>query len=100
MARRALAGLLPTARRPGGRRPARRNAEGAGMNWTPYYTGTGSIPELPQRLPPPPPWRAPTGTAGVADAVQSPSPASTYRADPELVDAVNAALHLRRPLLL
>jgi MoxR-like ATPase len=32
--------------------------------------------------------------------VQSPSPASTYRADPELVDAVNAALHLRRPLLL
>jgi MoxR-like ATPase len=36
----------------------------------------------------------------VADAVQSPSPASTYRADPELVDAVNAALHLRRPLLL
>lgn len=70
------------------------------MNWTPYYTGMGSIPEQPQRLPPPPPWRAPTGTAGVADAVQSPSPASTYRADPELVDAVNAALHLRRPLLL
>ncbi|MGW0501268.1 AAA family ATPase [Streptomyces sp. NPDC003007] len=70
------------------------------MNWTPYYTGTGSIPEQPQRLPPPPPWRAPTGTAGAADAVRSPSPASTYRADPELVDAVNAALHLRRPLLL
>ncbi|MFE2648008.1 AAA family ATPase [Streptomyces nigra] len=70
------------------------------MNWTPYYTGTGSIPEQPQRLPPPPPWRAPTGTAGAADAVQAPSPASTYRADPELVDAVNAALHLRRPLLL
>ncbi|WP_369032781.1 AAA family ATPase [Streptomyces adonidis] len=70
------------------------------MTWTPYYTGTGSIPEQPQRLPPPPPWRAPTGTAGATDAVQSPSPASTYRADPELVDAVNAALHLRRPLLL
>ncbi|MEU9272685.1 AAA family ATPase [Streptomyces sp. NPDC048251] len=67
------------------------------MNWTPYYTGTGSIPEQPQRLPPPPPWRAPTGAA---DTVHSPSPASTYRADPELVDAVNAALHLRRPLLL
>ncbi len=70
------------------------------MNWTPYYTGTGNIPEQPQRLPPPPPWRAPTGTAGARNAVQSPSPASTYRADPELVDAVNAALHLRRPLLL
>ncbi|MCX5443898.1 AAA family ATPase [Streptomyces sp. NBC_00063] len=71
------------------------------MNWTPYYTGTGSIPEQPQVLPPPPPWRAPTRKKrGAADAAQSPSPASTYRADPGLVDAVNAALHLRRPLLL
>ncbi|OIJ95016.1 AAA family ATPase [Streptomyces colonosanans] len=70
------------------------------MNWTPYYTGTGSIPERPRTLPPPPPWRAPTGNAGATAAAQSPSPASTYRADPGLVDAVNAALHLRRPLLL
>ncbi|GAQ67488.1 AAA family ATPase [Streptomyces scabiei] len=70
------------------------------MNWTPYYTGTGSIPEQPRTLPPPPPWRASTGKAGAADAAPAPSPASTYRADPELVDAVNAALHLRRPLLL
>ncbi|WP_328392308.1 hypothetical protein [Streptomyces sp. NBC_00390] len=70
------------------------------MNWTPYYTGTGSVPERPQTLPPPPPWRAPTGKADAADAVPSPSPASTYQADPKLVDAVNAALHLRRPLLL
>ncbi|WP_338058160.1 hypothetical protein [Streptomyces cavernae] len=70
------------------------------MNWTPYYTGTGSIPEQPQTLPPPPPWRAPTGKAGAADTVPSLSPASTYQADPGLVDAVNAALHLRRPLLL
>ncbi|MEU2981877.1 AAA family ATPase [Streptomyces hirsutus] len=70
------------------------------MNWTPYYTGTGSVPEQPQTLPPPPPWRAQTGKADAADAVPSPSPASTYQADPGLVDAVNAALHLRRPLLL
>ncbi|MFE2467641.1 AAA family ATPase [Streptomyces mirabilis] len=70
------------------------------MNWTPYYTGTGSIPEHSQTLPPPPPWRAPTGKADAADVAQSPSTASTYRADSGLVDAVNAALHLRRPLLL
>ncbi|MFJ3960799.1 AAA family ATPase [Streptomyces sp. NPDC090036] len=67
------------------------------MNWTPYYTGTGSATEQLRRLPPPPPWHAPTGRADPAQAL---SPASTYRADPELVDAVNAALHLRRPLLL
>jgi MoxR-like ATPase len=70
------------------------------MNWAPYYTGTGSVAEQPRTLPPPPPWRAPAGKAGAADAVPSSSPASTYQADPGLVDAVNAALHLRRPLLL
>jgi MoxR-like ATPase len=64
------------------------------MTWTPYYSGTGAEPD-PERLPvlpPPPPWRAPAGS-GTA-------PANTYRPDPGLVDAVNAALHLRRPLLL
>ncbi|MFB7054938.1 AAA family ATPase [Streptomyces vinaceus] len=71
------------------------------MNWTPYYTGTGSIPEEPQTLPPPPPWRAPTGKAHcAADEALSPSPANTFRPVPGLVDAVNTALHLRRPLLL
>ncbi|WP_415959793.1 AAA family ATPase [Streptomyces sp. 021-4] len=77
------------------------------MNWTPYYSGTGTVPEEPPLLPPPPPWRAPapgrgrTGTGGQGDeAVLSPSPASTYQPDAGLIDAVNAALHLRRPLLL
>ncbi|WP_331724237.1 AAA family ATPase (plasmid) [Streptomyces longwoodensis] len=62
------------------------------MTWTPYYTGTGVAPAQFPALPPPPPWR---GAAG-PDRVQ----ASTYRPPPGLVDAVNAALHLRRPLLL
>ncbi|MPY57158.1 AAA family ATPase [Streptomyces spongiae] len=70
------------------------------MNWTPYYTGTGSIPQEPQTLPPPPPWRAASKPRKAADGGLSPSAASTYRADAGLVDAVNAALHLRRPLLL
>ena len=45
------------------------------------------------RLPPAPPWRQ----AGASrDAVL----AATFRPDPRLVDAVNTALYLRRPLLL
>jgi MoxR-like ATPase len=71
------------------------------MNWTPYYTGTGVVPEEPPTLPPPPPWRAKLGRNGAgAYSGPTPSPARTYRPAPGLVDAVNAALHLRRPLLL
>lgn len=70
------------------------------MSWTPYYRGTGVPPldgaELP-KLPTPPPWRAPTRQQG-ADSAKD--PAITYRPIPGLVDAVNAALYLRRPLLL
>ncbi|MEU0816745.1 MULTISPECIES: AAA family ATPase [Streptomyces] len=70
------------------------------MSWTPYYRGTGVPPrdgtELPT-LPTPPPWRAPARQQG-ADSGKD--PATTYRPIPGLVDAVNAALHLRRPLLL
>ncbi|WP_433404743.1 AAA family ATPase [Streptomyces sp. CA-146814] len=77
------------------------------MNWTPYYAGTGAVPEKAPVLPPPPPWRAPgrggdgSPTGGPENEVlPSPSPANTYQPDPGLIDAVNAALHLRRPLLL
>ncbi|OKJ94573.1 ATPase [Streptomyces sp. CB03234] len=71
------------------------------MNWTPYYAGTGVVPEEPPTLPPPPPWRAQAARNGAgADGEPTPSAASTYRPAPGLVDAVNAALHLRRPLLL
>ncbi|GAA1237414.1 AAA family ATPase [Streptomyces rhizosphaericus] len=70
------------------------------MSWTPYYRGTGVPPkdpaELP-KLPPPPPWRAPVRPH---EADTRKDPATTYRPTPGLVDAVNAALHLRRPLLL
>lgn len=44
-------------------------------------------------IPPPPPWRG-----GVGSAAES-RPAG-FRTTPALVEAVNAALHLRRPLLL
>ncbi|MFJ9712139.1 AAA family ATPase [Streptomyces sp. NPDC101234] len=70
------------------------------MSWTPYYRGTGVPPkdraELP-KLPAPPPWRAP---ARQQETDSRKDPATTYRPAPGLVDAVNAALHLRRPLLL
>ncbi|MEU3290112.1 AAA family ATPase [Streptomyces longwoodensis] len=69
------------------------------MSWTPYYKGTGVAPSSaePPRLPPPPPWRTPTSDR---KKKAGKSPATTYRPVPGLVDAVNAALHLRRPLLL
>jgi MoxR-like ATPase len=55
-----------------------------------------------ERLPPPPPWRtfvgapvmeSPTGTS------QETHQATSYRPDPDTVEQVNAALYLRRPLL-
>ncbi|MBG7696632.1 AAA family ATPase [Streptomyces sp. MC1] len=67
------------------------------MSWTPYYEGTGVPPENPAVLPPPPPWRA-AGQQGGTEARRY--SAAAYRPAPGLVDAVNAALHLRRPLLL
>ncbi|MFD7471577.1 AAA family ATPase [Streptomyces sp. NPDC059837] len=70
------------------------------MSWTPYYRGTGVPPknrtEL-RRLPAPPPWRAPVRQQ---ETDSRKDPATTYRPVTGLVDAVNAALHLRRPLLL
>lgn len=62
-----------------------------------------------QRLPPPPPWRAYMGGPLVEsghddDAANGPRPGSArrpeaYRADDNVVEMVNAALYLRRPLL-
>ncbi|WP_405976921.1 AAA family ATPase [Streptomyces sp. NBC_00158] len=58
------------------------------MSWTPYYRGDGTARE--DELPGPPPWRlAPPATA-----------AATFRPPDGLREAVNAALCLRRPLLL
>ncbi|TQJ87934.1 MoxR family ATPase [Streptomyces sp. SLBN-31] len=74
----------------------------------PVYTGSGTPHDGISRLPPPPPWRAFDGAPvldapGESDAAAA-SPdrvhrAETYRATPQTVQLVNAALYLRRPLL-
>ncbi|MER5459973.1 AAA family ATPase [Streptomyces sp. NPDC002668] len=74
------------------------------MSWTPYYKGTGVHPTDPAKLPKLPalpPWRAPDPAAGPQEeAGRRTDLATTYRPASGLIDAVNAALHLRRPLLL
>ncbi len=60
------------------------------MVWAPYYRGDGQDHDV--TLPDPPPWREfPATEATVAETFQAPE---------GLVDAVNAALCLRRPLLI
>ncbi|WP_172385833.1 MoxR family ATPase [Streptomyces sp. MNP-20] len=77
------------------------------MSLWPVYTGGSEPHDGITKLPPPPPWRAFDG--GPVLPVPEPgaratSPdrahrARTYRATPECVQLVNAALYLRRPLL-
>ncbi|GHC41388.1 AAA family ATPase [Streptomyces flavofungini] len=77
------------------------------MSLWPVYTGTSEPHDGITRLPPPPPWRAfdggPVLDAPRADrSATSPDRAHrarTYRATDECVQLVNAALYLRRPLL-
>ncbi|AWT41375.1 MULTISPECIES: AAA family ATPase [Streptomyces] len=57
------------------------------MTWKPYYRGDGE--EHSTTLSPPPPWRTFPRTPQHRQ----------YQPPPGLADAVNAALHLRRPLL-
>ncbi|MFC9028719.1 AAA family ATPase [Streptomyces arboris] len=57
------------------------------MTWKPYYRGDGEQRDVP--LADPPPWRT----------FPRESQHREYQPPPGLVDAVNAALHLRRPLL-
>ncbi|MGW7076129.1 AAA family ATPase [Streptomyces sp. NPDC054866] len=77
------------------------------MSLWPVYTGTNEPHDGITELPPPPPWRAfdggpvldtPTddGSATSPDRVHR---AHTYRATETCVQLVNAALYLRRPLL-
>ncbi|MEV2249494.1 MoxR family ATPase [Streptomyces sp. NPDC050147] len=77
------------------------------MSLWPVYTGTNEPHDGIAQLPPPPPWRAfdggpvlqtPTddGSATSPDRVHR---AHTYRATETCVQLVNAALYLRRPLL-
>ncbi|MFE2043531.1 AAA family ATPase [Streptomyces sp. NPDC059477] len=75
----------------------------------PVYTGTRTPHDGIDELPPPPPWRAFDGGPALAlpaeaDDAFAGSPdrahrAETYRATEETVQLVNAALYLRRPLL-
>ncbi|MGC0333935.1 MoxR-like ATPase [Streptomyces sp. SAI-170] len=57
------------------------------MTWSPYYTGDGVPRDV--ELAPPPPWRT---------FPRRPM-AREFQPPPGLVESVNAALHLRRPLL-
>ncbi|WP_030347892.1 AAA family ATPase [Streptomyces sp. NRRL S-1022] len=79
------------------------------MPLRPVYTGTAEPHDGITELPPPPPWRAFDGEpvlatpAATADAAAT-SPdrahrAATYQPTPQTVHLVNAALYLRRPLL-
>lgn len=61
------------------------------------YQGSGEPHDGIRRLPPPPPWRD-HGTTGYPDE-RTWRRGAVYQATPEIVDTVNAALYLRRPLL-
>jgi MoxR-like ATPase len=67
------------------------------------YTGDPKVKPAPIAVPAAPSWRRFDHDAEpVAEdlTVEDPDAGATFRATPEMVDAVNAALHLRRPLLL
>jgi MoxR-like ATPase len=79
------------------------------MSLWPVYTGSSEPHDGIDRLPDPPPWRAFDGGPALAtpadgDDTSASSPdrlhrARTYRATDDAVQLVNAALYLRRPLL-
>jgi MoxR-like ATPase len=67
------------------------------------YTGTGVPPKETLSLPGPPPWRGYGGAVPEPDRAIQPNAepnGAKFKARPEVVEAVNAALHLRRPLML
>jgi MoxR-like ATPase len=71
-------------------------------NWK-VYTGTGILSEQTPSLPDPPPWRMYGGTVPEADRKiqQNAEPnGAKFKARTDVIEAVNAALHLRRPLML
>ena len=72
------------------------------------YRGDGSSHDVIGRLPPPPPWRTYKGEPLITPEFDSDDAfdrrlgkgqASSYRADDNVIRMVNAALYLRRPLL-
>ncbi|MFE6828388.1 AAA family ATPase [Streptomyces sp. NPDC057690] len=68
------------------------------------FQGTNAPHDAITRLPPPQSWRAFDGGPPLTGALPAWSPvdivrAALYQADPQVLDLVNAALYLRRPLL-
>ncbi|WP_369263524.1 AAA family ATPase [Streptomyces sp. R35] len=68
------------------------------------FRGTNAPHDRISQLPPPQSWRAFDGGPPITDQLPTWSPvdvvrASLYQADPQILDLVNAALYLRRPLL-
>jgi MoxR-like ATPase len=82
------------------------NASTTEPGWRIYH-GSGEPHEGIAELPPPPPWRrfddgehhGPAPTGDLATPPGAAERARTYRPDAEVIDAVNVALYLRRPLL-
>ncbi|MFC6883325.1 MULTISPECIES: AAA family ATPase [Actinomadura] len=76
--------------------------DGQGRDWR-VYRGDGTPHDGIADLPPPPPWRrfdpAEPGDPARARRLGDLERAASYRADEQVVDKVNAALQLRRPLL-
>jgi MoxR-like ATPase len=67
------------------------------------YTGTGKPAGTTRGLPEPPPWRTYSGTVPERDRTiaENAEPNGTkFKARPDVIEAVNAALYLRRPLML
>jgi MoxR-like ATPase len=67
------------------------------------YTGTGRPSRKARQLPDPPPWRTYDGTVPPRDRItgRNAEPnGAKFKARLEVIEAVNAALHLRRPLML
>src|SRR5215471_5842897 len=67
------------------------------------YTGVGRAPEETRGIPDPPPWRTYGGTVPDPDRTikRNAEPnGAKFKARPDVIEAVNAALHLRRPLML
>lgn len=79
----------------------------SGMDPWPIYRGDGTVHDGIAALPDPPPWRQfngePVVTAELGPDVDLPrrlgSLGHSYRPDDDVIEAVNAALYLRRPLL-
>ncbi|MFP4099311.1 AAA family ATPase [Coleofasciculus sp.] len=67
-------------------------------NWQ-IFQGTGTPHNDINRLPPPPSWRQFDGLADGATAAKKQQRGATFQARPEEIELVNAALYLRRPLL-